>query len=381
MTRTAIVSAVRTPFGKAGRAYAAVHPTDLLATAYRGALEAVDFDPGRVGEVISGCTHQGGDQTFNVARNGWLAGGFPVHVPATTIDTQCGSSQQAVNFAAGIIASGQADVVMAGGIESLSRVPMLSVVDVNNGSPHGPSITSRFDMPGTGTAGERMARKYGVTREQSDAWGLRSHLAAADAWREGVFKDEVFCHEVDGVAVLEHDEGVRSDSTADVLATLRPCYEETGVITAASASQLSDGASALLLASEDACERYDLQPMAWINHAVTVGADPELMLEGPIHATSALLERSGLSLDVFDLFEVHEAFASVICAWLSVHDVDDEKVNRWGGAISMGHPFGASGGRQLARLAHALKTGQGSLAMQVMCCGGGIGTGTILAAP
>lgn len=377
--RVAIVSGVRTPIGRAGRAYADVHSVDLLATSLRGALEAAGVaDPERVDQVFVGCTHQVSDQAVNVARNGWLAAGLPISVGATTLDTQCGSAQQAANLAAATIMAGQADLVVAGGVEALGRVPMGSTLQ---GAPPLPdSLSSRFEMPHQGIGGERIARKYGVTREQSDAYGLRSHLAAHAAWESGQLKDEVVMVERAGVALLERDEGIRPDSSAERLASLAPVYQADGIITAASASQLSDGSSALVLASEAAVERLGLQPLAWVRRTVTVGVDPDVMLEGPIAATTALLEREGLDLDDIDLFEVHEAYATVVCAWQSVHPVELDRLNRCGGAISMGHPFGASGGRQLAHLVHQLRATGGRLGMQVMCCGGGIGTGTIIEA-
>lgn len=380
MNRVAVVGAVRTPFGKAGRAYAGLHAADLLAVALSGAVGASGAPAESVDEVIVGCTHQAGEQGLNVARNGWLAAGLPPSAAATTVDTQCGSSQQAVNFAAGIIASGQADVVVAGGVESLTRVPMFSTFDINGGRPWSPRQLEHYDMPHQGVAGERLARKYGISREESDAWGLRSHLRAHRAWEQGRFVDEIVRVERDGAPLLDRDEGIRSDTTIERLSELRPSYEPEGVITAGSASQLSDGAAAVVLASEEVSERRGLEPLLWVRSAVAVGVDPGIMLEGPIEATTALLRRNSLSLDQIDVFEVHEAFAPVNRAWLRVHPVVPERVNPDGGAIGQGHPFGASGGRQIAHVAHTLKSSGGRYALQVMCCGGGIGTGTLLEA-
>lgn len=377
--RVAVVSGVRTPIGKAGRAYADIHPVDLLATSLLGGLDAAGIaDPEVVDQVLVGCVSQGGEQALSIGRNGWLAAGLPYSVPATTIDTQCGSSQQAVNLGAALIMSGQADVVVTAGIEAWSRVMLGD--QTTTLSPYSPSQLARYEMPHQGIGGERIAVKYGVSREQSDAYGVRSHLAAHAAWEDGRLKDEIVYVERDGVPVLERDEGIRPDSSLDKARTLRPVYAEDGIITAGSASQLSDGSSSVVLASEAAVERLGLQPLAWVRRIVSVGVDPDVMLEGPIMATTRLLEKEGLTLEDIDLFEVHEAYATVVEAWRSVHPVELDRLNLDGGAISMGHPFGASGGRQLAHLAHALHRGAGRLGMQVMCCGGGVGTGTILEA-
>lgn len=377
--RAAIVSGVRTPIGKAGRAYADVHAADLLAVSLKGALDAAGIDdPETVDQVFVGCTAPAGDQSVNVARNGWLAAGLPYTVAATTLDTQCGSSQQAVNIAAALVMAGQADLVVGGGIESTSRAPMGVAAFAGTGMPYPPSQMARYEMPHQGVAGERIARKYGVTREQSDAFGMRSHRRAHEAWENGSFKAEAVFVEQDGSPLLSRDEGIRADSSPEKVASLKPVYETDGIITAASASQLSDGSSAVIVASEAAVERYGLEPLAWVRRTVAVGADPDIMLEGPIHATTALLEREGLGLDDIDLFEIHEAYATVVCAWNTVHPVDMDRVNVDGGAVGMGHPFGASGGRQIAHLAHTMRRTGARLGLQVMCCGGGIGTGTIL---
>jgi acetyl-CoA acetyltransferase family protein len=377
--RVAIVSGVRTPIGKVGKAYADIHPVDLLATSLLGGLSAAGIDdPGIVDQVLVGCVSQAGEQAASIGRNGWLAAGLPYSVPATTLDTQCGSSQQAVNLGSAYIMAGQADIVVTAGIEAWSRVlrgtPQPELI------PYSPSQLARYEMPHQGIGGERIAVKYGVTREQSDAYGVRSHLAANAAWDDGRIKDEIVFVERDGVAVLERDEGIRPDSTVERAATLKPVYSEDGIITAASASQLSDGSSCVVLASEAAVERLGLQPLAWVRRVVSAGVDPDVMLEGPIEATKRLLARENLTLDDIDVFEVHEAYATVVEAWRSVYPVELERLNLEGGAISVGHPFGASGGRQIAHLAHALNRGGGRLGMQVMCCGGGVGTGTILEA-
>ncbi|MFI6393396.1 thiolase family protein [Nonomuraea sp. NPDC050540] len=381
MTDVAIVAAARTPVAKAGRAYRDVHAVDLLAVAMRRCVEMAAADPARVEQVLIGCTHQAGDQALNVARNAWLAAGFPRTAAGTTLDTQCGSGQQAVNLGRALIASGQADVVLAGGVESLSRVPMNSAADAAGGEPYSPALRRLWDMPHQGVAGERMAAKYGITREDCDAYALRSHLASHAAWEEGRFDDEVaFVAGEDGV-LLDRDEGIRADSTPRGLAALRPVYRDDGVITAGNASQVSDGSAATLLASKRACDTYGLEPLAWIRAGIAVGVDPHVMMEGPIVATTALLEREGLTLDDIDLFEIHEAYAVPVCAWRAVHDVELDRVNVDGGAVGIGHPFGASGARQLGHLVHALRGRGGGVGLHAMCAGGGIGTGTIIHVP
>ncbi|GAB3976785.1 thiolase family protein [Actinoallomurus acanthiterrae] len=369
----AVVTGFRTPFARAEGAYAHVHPADLLGTVLRAVVTGIDAR--QVDQVLIGCTQQGGDQSYNIGRNGWLAAGLPVEVPATTIDTVCGSSQQTVNLAAALVASGQADIVVAGGVESLSRTPMFSTW--GDGDPFSPHQRQLYDMPHQGVAAERMARKYGVSRKQSDEIGWRSHLRAAAAWDQGRFDGEIIYVERDGEPPLFRDNGVRADADLDRMSRLRPVYDADGIVTAGSASQISDGAAAVLIASNHACERLGLRPLAWIRGSVTVGVDPDLMLEGPIVATERLLDRSGLTPDDIDRFELHEAYATVIGAWLNTIQADPERVNPDGGAIAIGHPFGASGARQMIRLARHLGGGT-AYGLQAMCCGGGIGTGTLL---
>lgn len=380
MTRAAIVGAVRTPIGKMGRAYRDIHAADLLAVALGGAISAAGVDPGAVDQVLNGTVIQRGEPSVNVGRNAWLAAGLPEHVPATTLDTQCGSSQQATNLAAALVMSGQADVVVASGLEAMSRNGMRDANLLTDGfNPYSPSQLERFDMGiHQGIAGERIAAKYGITREASDEYGRRSHRLADAGWREGAFEREVVHVERGGERVLERDEGIRV-SDAETVAALAPVYQEGGVITAAAASQLSDGASALVVASEDAVQREGLTPLAWILRTTIVGVDPDIMLEGPIAATAKLLELEGMDVDDIDLFEIHEAYATVVLSWKSQNPaVPDEKVNVHGGAIAVGHPFGASGGRQLAHLVHTMVDRDLHVGLQAMCCGGGIGTGTIL---
>lgn len=376
MHEVAIVAGRRTPIGKAGKAYRGIHATDLLAGVFTDLMGAVPVPADEVGQVLVGCTHQGAQQAFNIGRNAWLAAGLPLTVAATTLDVQCSSGQQSANLAYALIASGQHDVVVAGGVESLSNVPLFSTWQ--DQSPYSDTQLARYDMPHQGIAAERVATKYGVSRGEADEWGFQSHTRAAAAWAAGTFEAEISIPWVDGTAVLTTDEGVRADTTMDRLESLTPSFTSDGVTTAGNASQLSDGAAAVVLASKEACERHGLVPLAWIEDTATVGVDPELMLEGPIVATERLLSGNNLKIGDFEHIELHEAFAVPICAWMSVHAAEAAKVNPDGGAIGMGHPFGASGARQLTHLAYSLAAKPGSLGLQAMCAGGGVGTGTIL---
>jgi len=379
MSRVAIVAGVRTPVGKGGRAYAGVHPVDLLGTVLRAAVEQARVAPADIDQVLAGCTHQAGQQTFNIARNGWLAAGLPLTVPASTVDTQCGSSQQSANLGFALVASGQADLIVAAGVESLTAVPLFSTwLDRD---PYSPRQHELYDMPHQGIAAERIATKYGVTRADADAWGYQSHHRTDRAWRTRAFAEEVVLVRDEDRVLLEKDEGMRPDTTLEKLSALKPAFDPDGITTAGNSSQISDGAAAVVIASEDACDRLGLRPLAWILDTVTVGVDPDLMLEGPIVATEQLLKRNRLAITDLAHIELHEAFATPICAWLDIHQAPPECVNPDGGAIAIGHPFGASGARQLAHLAHSLSGKPGALGLQAMCAGGGIGTGTLLRAP
>lgn len=380
MERAAIVAGVRTPIGKMGKAYADIHAADLLGVALNGVMDAAGIDPERVDQVLNGTVVQSGEPRLNVGRNAWLAAGLPHTVPATTLDTQCGSSQQATNLGAALIMSGQADVIVASGLEAMSRTGLANA-DLAGGelSPYSESLRERTDMGiNQGIAGERIAAKYGVTREESDRYGMRSHQLSDEGWNDGAFKDEAVFVERNGEPILSRDEGIRL-SDYDVVSSLKPVYAEGGIITAASASQLSDGASAVVLASESFVQANGLTPLAWVKRTRVVGVDPSIMLEGPIEATRQMLQLENLTVDDIDLFEIHEAYATVVMSWWKNNPgVPDEKLNIHGGAISQGHPFGASGTRQLAHLAHTMSNRGLKVGLQAMCCGGGIGTGTIL---
>ncbi|MGB3411795.1 MAG: thiolase family protein [Microthrixaceae bacterium] len=378
-----IIDAVRTPLGRRNGGLSGVHPADLSATVLRALAERTGLDPARVDDVIWGCVSQTGEQSVNIGRNAVLAAGWPVEVPATTIDRQCGSSQQAAHFAAGGVLSGQYDVVIAGGVESMSRVPMLCTVDQGPGEPFSPTISERLgtSFPNQGVSAEIIAKKWSVSREELDRISLQSHRRAAAAVDSGAFDGEIIpvITEVDGQkVVVSADEGIRRETSMEVLGGLRSAYQENGIVTAGNSSQISDGAAAVLIASAEAAERLGLTPIARFRSFALAGVDPIEMLTGPIPATRKLVERSGIGLDQIDSFEVNEAFASVVAAWLAETGVDEERVNPNGGAIALGHPLGGSGARLLTTLVHHLRRTGGRFGLQTMCEGGGMANATLI---
>lgn len=381
MSRVAIVAGARTPIGKAGRAYRDVHPVDLLKTTFTATVNAAGITGDVIDRALVGCTHQMGDQAVNVGRNAWLAAGLTHMQSVLTLDAQCCSGQEVATLGAALIGSEQADLVMVGGVESLSRVASGSTFGDGIGNPYPPSLTDLWDMPHQGMAGERMARKYGVTREAADAYGASSHQRAASAWKRGNMTDEIVVIDGPDGPVLESDEGVRAGATPESAAALAPAFDPSGIITAASSSQLSDGAASILLASEKACEEYSLDPIAWITATASTGADPNFMMEGPIHATAEVLARADIDIASVDAFELHEAFAIPVLVWMERMGVPRDVVNVDGGAIALGHPFAASGTRQLLHLAHHLRRAGGGRGLQAMCGGGGLGSATVLEAP
>lgn len=381
MSRVAIVAGARTPFGKAGRAYKDVHPVDLLGTTFTATIKASGISGEDIDRALVGCTHQMGDQTLNIGRNAWLAAGLTHTKSVLTLDAQCCSGQEVATLGAALIGSGQADLVMVGGVESLSRVASGSTFGDGIGNPYPPSLKSLWDMPHQGMSAERMARKYEVTREAVDTYGAASHQRAADAWKRGVMTDEIVLVKGPRGPLLEMDEGVRPGATVESAAALSPVFDPDGIVTAASSSQLSDGAAAVLLASEKACEKHGLDPIAWIAATASTGADPDIMMEGPIHATAEVLARAGIDIGAVDTFELHEAFAVPVLVWMDQMGVSHDVVNIHGGGIALGHPFAASGTRQLLHLAHHLRRGGGRRGLQAMCGGGGLGSATVLEAP
>ena len=385
MPRALIVDVVRTPFakGRAGGALSGVHPVDLLAHTLKGLIARTGVDPGAADDVIAGCVIQVGEQAANIGRQAWLAAGFPEAVPAVTIDRKCGSAQQAMDFAAQGVMAGAYDLVIACGVETMSRVPMGSN---RQGRDHlGPMLRRRYaeGLVHQGVSAELIAARWGLSRADLDAYALRSHRRAAAAEDRGLFARDIL--PVDGVA---NDEGIRRNTSADKLATLEPAFVDGGtaerfpeigwVVTAGNSSQVSDGAAAMLIASEAAAERLGLAPRAAITHFAVSGDDPVLMLTGIIPATEKLLARSRRTLDDIDRFEVNEAFASVVLAWAETLGADPDRVNVNGGAIAFGHPVGASGGRLTANLIGSLEEAGGRLGLQTMCESGGMANATLI---
>jgi acetyl-CoA acyltransferase len=381
MPEAVILAAARTPLGRRGGVLAGVHAVDLAAHAMNAALERSGLGPDAVDDVVLGCVSQVGEQSWNVARNAVLAAGWPDRIPGTTVDRQCGSSQQAVSFAAAAVLAGHADVVVAGGVESMSRVPMGSSVGAGAGEPYGPVVRERYAahvdatapvLFNQGLAAELVAERYGVSREAMDAFALSSHEKAAAASDGGAFAAEIA-----PVAGVSADEGIRRDTSMAKLAGLKPAFTAEGSVTAGSSSQISDGAAALVVTTDEHARRLGVRPLARIAAACTVGSDPVLMLDGPIPATARILARAGLDLDEIDVFEVNEAFAAIPLAWLAETGADEERLNPRGGAIALGHPLGASGARLAATMLHYMRDTDSRRGLQVMCEGGGMANATV----
>jgi acetyl-CoA acyltransferase len=377
-----IVEAVRTPIGRGSREkgyYRDVHPNELLGRCYAEVIERAGIDPSLVEDVITGCVQQYGEQGWNIGRNAWLQAGLPVETPATTLDRQCGSGQQAVNFGAALVATGVHDVVIGSGIEHLGRIPMFvgrKFVD-EVGIPWTPELMAQYPLVDQGTSAELIADKWDVPREELDEIGLRSHQNAARATDEGRFEREIVPISVNGDTYTT-DQGIRRDTTLEALAQLQPAFKTDGKITAGNSSQISDGAAAVLLMSANKASELGVRPRAQIVDQTTVGVDPVLMLTGPIPATQRILERNGMTIDDIDLIEINEAFASVVAAWRRELEPDMDRVNVSGGAIALGHPLGSTGARLLTTLVHELERSDKEIGLVTMCCGGGIGTATLV---
>ena len=383
MPNAVIVDAIRTPLGRRNGKLKDVHPVDLVADVLREIVARNDVDPALVEDVIMGCVMQVGEQGINVGRNAALAAGFPESTVGTTIDRQCGSSQQAAHFAAQGVMAGAYDVVIAAGVESMSRVPMgASVADGKYGFPFGPMMTGRYpNLVPQGISAELIAEKWGISREANDAFSVESHRRAARATDEGRFEREILPVKVttdDGDETVARDEGIRPDSTIEKLAQLKPAFKPDGVITAANSSQITDGAAAVLVMSEEKANALGLTPRARFHTFALAGVDPVLMLTGPIPATSKVLERAKMTLDEIDLVEINEAFAPVVLAWEKEHHPDMSRVNVNGGAIALGHPLGCSGARLMATLVNELERTGGRWGLQTMCEGGGMANATII---
>jgi acetyl-CoA acetyltransferase family protein len=377
-----IVEAARTPIGRGHPEkgyYRDVHPNTLLGTAYNAVVDRSGIDPLEIGDVIAGCVQQYGEQSFNVARNAWLQAGLPYQVPALTIDRQCGSAQQAVNLAASMIASGITDVAIGSGVEHMGRIPMFvgRRFEDTIGTPWPKEIYERYDLVDQGLSAELIADKWELSRETLDEVGLRSHRNAARATEEGRFDREIVPFAVNG-STYTTDQGIRPDTSMEALAGLKPAFKEDGKITAGNSSQISDGAAAVLLAERSKADELGLTARARIVDHVTVGVDPVLMLTGPIPGTRKILERNGLTIGDIDRIEINEAFASVVAAWERELQPDMDRVNVNGGAIALGHPLGSTGARLLTTLLHELERIDGEYGLVTMCCGGGIGTNTLI---
>ncbi len=384
MHEVLIVEAVRSPIGRRKGGLAGLHPADLLGAVQRAAVERAGVDAGAVGQIIGGCVSQVAEQSFNVARTAWLAQGFPMHVAATTVDSQCGSSQQATSLAAGLIGAGIEDLVLACGVEMMTRVPLGA--NMKGGSPLPRSYSDHYAYASQFQGAEMIAREYGLSREDTDRFGLRSQALATQAWTDGRFTREVV--PIDAPVLDEagaptgerrsvaRDEGLR-DTSMEKLAALK-AVEPDGVHTAGSSSQVSDGAAAVLLASPRRAAALGLKPRGRLVTTTLIGVDPVTMLKGPIPATEKVLKASGLRIEDIDVCEVNEAFASVVLAWIKACGPNPERVNPNGGAIALGHPTGCTGARLITTALHELERTNRRYALIAMCCGGGLGTGTII---
>ena len=384
MQEVVILSAVRSPIGRRKGGLSGLHPADLLGVVQRAAVERAHIDPAQVGQIVGGCVSQVGEQSFNIARTAWLAQGLPLEVPATTIDSQCGSSQQATSLAAGMVGAGIEDVVLACGVEMMTRVPLGS--NMAGASPLPRSYRDHYAFASQFQGAEMIAKEYGITREDADRFGLRSQQHAIQAWNEGRFDREIVpvpapVLDEEGkptgeMRTVTRDEGLR-ETSLEKLAQLKP-VEPNGIHTAGTSSQVSDGAAAVLLASPARAKVLGLKPRARIVTTTLVGVDPVTMLKGPIPSTRKVLQQTGLSMRDMDVSEVNEAFASVVLAWEKELQPNPERVNPNGGAIALGHPTGCTGARLITTALHELERTGGRYGLIAMCCGGGLGTGTII---
>ena len=383
-----IVDAVRTPIGRRNGGLSTLHPAELLGLAQKAIIERNGIDPAIVEQVVGGCVSQIGEQSFNVTRTAWLAAGLPLTTAATTVDTQCGSSQQATGLAASLIGSGVVDVAIACGVEVMSRVPIgsNSKKDLGLGVPIPKTYFEEDEMTSQFEGAERIADKWGVTRADTDNWGVESQARAARAWNEDRFSGQYIevdapevneAGEVVGTRRVSKDEGLR-ETTLEKLSSLKPVARPEGVHTAGNSSQISDGAAAVLMMTEEKAKALGLKARARIVDSCLVGVDPVLMLTGPIDATERLLERNNLKIGDIDVFEINEAFASVVLAWAKAVGADLERTNPNGGAIALGHPLGATGAFLVTKALNELERTGGRYAIISMCCGGGLGTGTLI---
>jgi len=388
MPAAVIVDAVRTPVGRRNGMFKDIHPVNLASIPLRALVERTGIDPGLIEDVIMGCVSQTGEQGLNIGRNAALAAGFPEEVVGTTVDRQCGSSQQSAHFAAQGVMAGAYDVVIAAGIESMTRIPMGITAQQGPGMPFGPLMLERYShgLVPQGLSAEIICEKWGLSRKQLDQIGLDSHKRAARATEEGRFDSQIVPVAVtgaDGDEVVTRDEGIRWETSLEKLATLQPAFKPDGLVTAGNSSQISDGAAAVLIMNEEKANELGLRPRARFVSFALAGVDPVIMLTGPIPATSKALERAGLGIGDIDLVEINEAFAAVVAAWLAEHggskpDALWERTNVNGGAIALGHPLGASGARLLTTMLHELERTGGRYGLQTMCEGGGMANAMII---
>ena len=389
MSEVVIVEAVRTPIGRRNGGLSTVHPADLLSGVLTELVDRSGVDPTAVGQVVTGCVSQVGEQSFNIGRTAWLSAGLPLTTAATTVDTQCGSSQQATNVATSLVGAGVVDIAVACGVELMSRVPIGSNSNrkLGLGVPIPKAYFGHYEFTSQFEGAERIADKWGITRADTDAFGLASQQRAAQAWAEGRFDTQVAPVDAPDIDEegqptgtthrVERDEGLR-DTTAEALANLKPVARPEGVHTAGNSSQISDGAAAVLVMTAERAAELGLTPRARIVDTCLVGVDPVLMLTGPIDATQRLLDRTGMGIGDIDLFEINEAFASVVLAWQRELGADPDKTNPNGGAIALGHPLGGTGAFLVTKAVHELERADQQTALVSMCCGGGLGTGTII---
>src|ERR671930_1393978 len=379
-----ITEAVRTPIGRGHEEkgyYKDVHASNLLSRTFAELTDRAGVDPAAVEDVVTGCVQQFGEQGLNIGRNAWLEAGLPMTTPATTIDRQCGSAQQAVNFAAALVASGVHDVAIGGGVEHMGHISFADSAEVmkEHGFAFSPQLLERYNLVPQGISAEMIADKWEIPRSELDEIGLRSHQLAHQATEEGRFEREMIPWQNNGDTYVT-DQGIRppAEDSLEKLASLKPAFKEDGKITAGNSSQVSDGAAAVLLTTPEKAKELGLTPRARIVDQTTVGVDPVIMLTGPIPATKRLLDRNGMKMDDVDLVEINEAFASVVAAWRRELGPDMDRVNVNGGAIALGHPLGSTGARLITTLLHELERSNKETGLVTMCCGGGLGTGTLI---
>ncbi len=377
-----IVEAVRTPIGRGHKEkgyYKDTHPNDLLGKVYTEVIARAGIPAGEVEDVIAGCVQQFGEQGFNIARNAWLQEGLPIETPGTTVDRQCGSAQQAVNFSAALIAAGVHDAMIGSGVEHMGHFPFAAGMKTQEefGFAFTPALMAKHNIVGQGLGAEMIADEWEISRSELDELAVRSHKLAHQATEEGRFEREIVPFEVNGDTYVT-DQGIRPGTNLETLSQLKPAFKPDGKVTAGNASQISDGAAAVLLMSAEKAKELGLKPRARIVDQTTVGCDPVKMLEGPIPATAKILKRNDMKIDDIDLFEINEAFAPVVAAWRREHNPDMDRVNVNGGAMALGHPLGSTGARLITTLLHELERSDKEIGFVTMCCGGGLGTGTLI---